>query len=230
MLNKYNRVARIYPAILCSIPIFVLNYFLLDAYTKGFVDSFVATEVVGGISFSLVLTYLLAQISRFIGKELFEYTHFKDELHMPTTNHLLHADSTYTATHKTTIHKKISDDFGVVLFAKEQEEKDVHGARKRIVESMSFVRAKVKDGRLVLNHNREYGFARNFIGGSVVAVMLSIANLFVFGCWVPNPVAYYISLFLAIIYLFAIMFSGQIMKRYGIRYAKVLIQEYLSAA
>ena len=227
MLNNYNRIARLYPAILCSIPIFAFNYFLLNVHTAEFFGSLEGVKWTGGITISIVLTFLLAQASRFIGKELFEKTHFNDELHMPTTELLLHSDSTYSIDHKGKLHAKILSDFGIRIFSPTQEVNDITGARKAIVESTGMIRGMVKDGRLILQHNREYGFVRNLIGGSVIAVFVSIVDLFIFGHFFPNMLAYYISLFLAIAYTLIMIIGKPLMSRYGRLYAKVLVQEYL---
>lgn len=227
MLNNYSRVARLYPAVLCSIPIFALNYFFLNVHTADFFGSLEGIKWAGGITISLVLTYLLAQVSRFIGKELFEKKHFNDELHMPTTELLLHSDSTYTVDLKGKLHAKIFSDFGIKIYSPDQEASNILGARKAIVESVGMIRAKVKDGRLILQHNREYGFVRNLIGGSIIAVFISILDLFIFGHFFQNMLAYYISLSLAVAYTFIVIIGKPLMSRYGRLYAKVLIQEYL---
>ena len=96
-----------------------------------------------------------------------------------------------------------------------------------LVDCVSLIRGKVKDGRLLLQHNIEYGFVRNLIGGSAVAVFLAIFNLIVFGYFLELLLPFYISLFLAITYLLIVMVGRKIIQSYGLRYAKILIQEYL---
>lgn len=225
--NKYNLVARFYPAILCSLPILVLNFFLLDSYTGEFFSAIEGYKWIGGITFSAILIYLLAQIGRFVGKEVFEKIHFSDELSMPTTQLLLHSDKTYSSEQKLNIHSKIANDFSMTVCTLEQESLDEIGARRIIVDCVSLIRGKVKDGRLILQHNIEYGFARNLIGGSAVAVFLSIFNLIVFGYFLEQFIPFYISLFLAITYLLVVIIGRRVIQRYGLRYAKILIQEYL---
>lgn len=192
-----------------------------------FLNSLFGLNWLGEITISAVLTYFLAEAGRFIAKELYEKIHFKDELYMPTTNFLLHSDPTYTSDHKNKIHSKIYADFGLQICSIREEESDNNKARKTIVECVSMIRGKVKDGRLLLKHNIGYGFARNLIGGSVIAVFVSIINLFVFGYFSLNLLAFWISLFLALVYLLIMLTGRSIISRYGVRYAKVLIQEYL---
>lgn len=227
MLDKYNRTARIYPAIICSVPIFILNYFLLNFYAADFFASVEGVKWVGGITLSVALTFLLAQAGRFIGKELFEKIHFKDELYIPTTEFLLHADTTYSPEHKCKVHAKVLSDFGIKIRSFEEENKDIVAARRIIVESVSMIRGKVKNGHLLFQHNIEYGFVRNLIGGSLLALYISIFNLYIFGFFFPNQLGFYLSLFTVFIYLFFVVIGRYLIGRYGARYAKILIQEYL---
>lgn len=227
MLNKYNITARIYPAIICSVPIFVLNYFLLSIHTADFLASVEGIKWVGGITLSVALTFLLAQAGRFVGKEIFEKIHFKDELYMPTTELLLHSDTTYSPEHKIKLHTKVLNDFGIQIRSFEQENQDIISARRIVVESVSMIRGKVKNGQLLLQHNIEYGFIRNLIGGSLLALYISILNLYIFGFFFPNRLGFYISLSVGLVYLFFVVVGRYLIGRYGFRYAKILIQEYL---
>ena len=226
-LNKYNLVARVYPAVLCSLPILALNFFLLNSYAGEFFSAVGGYKWLGGITFSMILIYLLAQIGRFIGKEVFEKIHFSDELNMPTTKLLLHSDKTYSSEQKLNIHSKIANDFNMTIYTPEQESLNQIHAQRLIVDCVSLIRGKVKDGHLILQHNIEYGFARNLIGGSVVAVFISIFNLIIFGYFLEQFLPFFISLFLAVIYLLIMAVSRKVIQQYGFRYAKILIQEYL---
>ena len=227
MFNKYNRIARIYPAVICSVPIFLLNYFFLRLYTADLLTSLEGVKWIGGITLSVALTFLLAQAGRFVGKELFEKIHFKDELYMPTTEFLLHSNNTYSPEHKNKVHTKILNDFGIQIYSYKQENQDNLSARRVIVESVSMIRGKVKKGRLLLQHNIEYGFIRNLVGGSLIALYISTANLYILGVLFPNRLGFYISLCITMIYLFFVVIGRYLMGKYGIRYAKILIQEYL---
>jgi len=227
MLSKYNITARIYPAIICSVPIFVLNYFLLNLYTADFLSSMEGVKWAGGITLSVALTFLLAQAGRFVGKEIFEKIYFRDELYMPTTELLLHSDTTYSPEHKIKVSTKVLNDFGIQICSFEQENQDIIFARRIIAESVSMIRGKVKNGRLLLQHNIEYGFIRNLIGGSLLALYISILNLYIFGFFFPNQLGFYLSLSVGSIYLFFVVVGRYLIARYGSRYAKILIQEYL---
>lgn len=227
MLDKYSRVARMYPAILCSLPFFILNYFLLADYAGGVLSSFMAIKWAGGITMSLACAYLVSQMGRFIGKECYEKNIFGDELHMPTTNLLMHSDPTFSPEFKSKIHSKITEDFDLQVCTIAEEEKNETQTRKRIVECVGLIRSKVKDGRLVLQHNTEYGFVRNLVGGSTIAALISVVNVVIFVYFHPDSVALTLSIVLAVIYLFIASLGKYLIRRYGYRYSKVLIQEYV---
>ena len=68
LFDEYNRKARIYPALLTALPIFLVKHYIIDQYF-----SFSLTQVIlGDISMLAVLVYLFSQINRFISKILFE--------------------------------------------------------------------------------------------------------------------------------------------------------------
>ncbi|MCF7864947.1 MAG: hypothetical protein K9M11_00375 [Candidatus Pacebacteria bacterium] len=225
--NKYNLVARVYPAVLCSLPILVLNYFLLESYLGNFFTTVEGYKLAGGVTLSVVLVYFFAHVGRFVGKEVFEKIHFRDEVDMPTTRVFMHSDKTYTSEQKAILYSKVSSEFGITLCTIQEEIDNEERARRLIVDCALLIRGRVKDGRLLLQHNIEYGFARNLLGGATVAVFISVVNLLLFGYFVPEPVAYYLSLTLAFMYMLVMMVGRRVIDRYGYRYAKILIQEYL---
>jgi len=87
------------------------------------------------------------------------------------------------------------------------------------------IRQKVKDGRLLLNHNIEYGFARNLVGGSIIGFAMSLFDIFYF-CDKSN-VLFYISIVLTMLFLSIFLLRKILMHNLGNQYAKRLFQEYL---
>ena len=49
--------------------------------------------------------------------------------------------------------------------------------RKQVVTAVSQIRNSLRENKLLLQHNIEYGFFRNFLGGSLIAIVFSIAIL-----------------------------------------------------
>jgi hypothetical protein len=225
--NRYYIWARLVPTILCSSPIFLFQYYYSNKYLADLSTAIFNAWFVGPITLPIALIYFLVQVNRFVGKEVFERTRFKKELYMPTTNFLLHADAQYTTAYKKNIYARISHDFNIRLASPRQEQEDEVSARKKIVEAVSLMRTKTQGRPLLLQHNIEYGFARNMIGGSLVALLLCLFDtaFFKFVAHVNSAVLF--SLVLAGIYLIPVLLASLLMERYGELYAKFLIQEYM---
>jgi hypothetical protein len=90
---------------------------------------------------------------------------------------------------------------------------------------VSLIRDKVKDGRLLLQHNIEYGFVRNLIGGAVIVFPLTALSAPFF--YFSHPIIFWTFLVMSAGFLTLIVFSRRILEIYGVAYAKVLIQEYM---
>jgi hypothetical protein len=146
---------------------------------------------------------------------------------MPTTNFLLHADSHYTPGYKKNIYARIREDFGIRLATPRQEQEDEVSARKRIAEAVSLIRTKTRGRELLLQHNIEYGFARNLIGGSLLAFLLCLFDAAFLRYVAHTDQAVAVSLVLAGVYLLPVLLAKPIMLRYGELYANLLIQEYV---
>lgn len=224
--DKYTLTARLYPAIICLLPflLFTINC-NIQALNRIF-HNLLGVKVIGNITISIVLLYLLMQINRFLGKFLFEKLIFKDELNMPTTRFLLYSDSEFSDQYKDKIRRKVSTDFQVNLPNREDELSDDTDCRKRIIESVGLIRNKVKDGNLLLQHNMEYGFARNLIGGSLLALCISGLDILYF-LKIGNIIVEYLSIALTVFFILCLILSRTIINHLGKVYAKRLFQEYL---
>lgn len=185
-------------------------------------------KILGHVSSSIVFTYLFMQICRFVSKKFYQDKFFKDELQMPTTNYLMWSNDKYSRGYKQQVHEKIKTDFGIVLSTQKEEANNELDARKRIVEAVGHIRNRVKDGYLLLQHNIEYGFMRNFIGGSTVALILCLFNILFFCAYEKNSTALVLSISLFVLYSIPVLFSKMIISYYGNNYAKRLIEEYMS--
>ncbi len=78
-----------------------------------------------------------------------------------------------------------------------------------------------------MQHNIEYGFARNMVGGSLLAVLLCLFDAAFLKYVAHDDSAVPVSLVLAGIYLVPVLLAKPILERYGQLYAKVLIQEFM---
>ncbi|MCL5406734.1 MAG: hypothetical protein M1398_08485 [Deltaproteobacteria bacterium] len=226
--DKYDREARILPAILASLPFFILYFFFLNIYIGDFLRLIFRVQFIGDITIGVAFLFLLVLVGRSISKDIFESVWFKsDETRMPSADFLLHTDKEYSSTFKGQIYQKIKNDFQIEILSAEQEQQDEEGARKVIAESVALIRHRLKDGRLLLKRNIEYGFFRNFIGCSVVAEVISLINVAVFSVLAPNTTALILSIIMAVFYALPIALSKKLMHGHGKRYARTLFQEYM---
>ena len=212
-----------YPALINAIPAIVLVYFLNDTPMADIVKYLMTLTV----SAAIVWTYTVA--NQLVGRDIFERRYFKDKLHMPTTNFLLSNDRNLSTNMKQKIKKKVKTDFGINLPTSADEARDMDDSRKQIDFAVSQIRNKMRGNSMLLQHNYEYGFVRNFIGGSVFAFCICLAGLFVFHSIKPNKWVFYIYLILGALHISVICLSKWLINRYGSTYARVLFEQYLQA-
>ena len=147
---------------------------------------------------------------------------------MPTTNFLLYQNKELSSEYKDKVRQRIQRDFNIQLLSRQEEESNVSEARQLIVEAVGLVRNKVGDGRLLLQHNIEYGFLRNLIGGAIIGSIGSAAALLFYLKYYPSIVFWSISLTSLIFFISLLLGSKVLMNRYGELYTKRLFQEYLT--
>ncbi len=222
MFNQYNLKARIFPTIICAIPILLFQYFFLSEKISIFLTFLGNLKFAGDFTISIVILYFVSQINRLFSKTFFE----KKEIYMPTTDFLLISNSEYSNEYKVKIYEKLEKDFGLKLPIEKEQKKNEIYSRKRISEIMSLARKKVGSGKLLLQHNIEYGFWRNLIGGTIFAVLFSGITTY-FSYSESNKTLLFVSIILLIIYLLILIFNKFIIGRFGKMYARVLIQEYM---
>ncbi|MFA4922834.1 MAG: hypothetical protein WC557_01430 [Ignavibacteriaceae bacterium] len=227
-LDSYNLFARAFPAILCGIPFFILYFFLLRPIMGEFWSTLFNLKIISDITFSAVLLFFLLELNRIISKELFENKIYRNGLTFPTTNFLLHQNQQFSEEYLQKIHKKIKSDFGITIPNRHKEIKNEYKSRKQIVEAVNHMRIKVGKGKLLGQHNIEYGFFRNFAGGTLIATVASLFNIIIFRWIYFNNQVFLLSFAFLIVYLFLSLFSKKIINITGQNYARVLIQEYMS--
>ena len=228
IFNAYVLKARIMPTILIAIPILVFIYFFANQELNGFIDGVLKSKLMFNIPIFIVILFCMSEGCRLLGKNWFERRYFRQEKQMPTTTFLLYSNNHYSEEYKDKVREKILHDFKIPLLTKEQERIDIDGAYRRIIEVMALIRHKLHTNKFLLQHNIEYGFFRNLIGGSPIGVLLSAFNILFFSLYVHIPMPVYISIITLVLYFFAIFLSKVIMKFYGNNYANILFREYMS--
>lgn len=225
--TQYTIVARLFPALIATLPIVVLYYFYLSTLLSGFVQTIILLRLAGEFSIGAALIYLYSQLNRFTGK-LIEDRIFCDEENMPTTQLLLCSSMKYSAQYKELLNKKVKKDFGLNFFTASEEANNDVGAKQRIVEIISLIRDKARRSELVLQHNYEYGFIRNLVGGAIFGFLTSLINVYIFSKIFLSSTALNLSIATAVFYLLLLFLGVPLIKYAGNKYAKVLIQSYMS--
>lgn len=113
---------------------------------------------------SLVFIFILGMMGRSLGKYIFEDVLYSNGERLPTAELLSWENTELSSDYKDKIRQKIKTDFNIVLLSKSKAANNPDEARKRIKGAVGQIRNKVKDGRLLLDRNIEYGFWRNLIG------------------------------------------------------------------
>jgi len=226
--SKYTITARFFPAIITSLPLVILSGFIIGEDYIELFKNLKYLKIAGLATTPVILFYLFAQINRFIAKEYFQKKYFKGEIEMPTTMFLLNSNNQLSHEYKESIKNKIEQEFNLVLPTQQEENANIENSKLRISESIGLVRNKVGAGNLLLQHNIEYGFIRNLIGGSPISFISSLLNIIIFSCFIDSRPAMITSVVLAVFYLTFILLSKFLINRYGEIYAKRLSQEYMT--
>ncbi len=226
--NNYYFKARLFPTVLTGIPAIILYYrFVANIYHDKLENIYNGLPIITDIFFSSAIIYLLVQINRFISKEIFQKLYFKDEINMPTTNLLLKSNNELETSIKQKIEVKIKNMFDIELLSQRDEEKDKERARKLISTTVSQIRNVLRNNSLLLQHNVEYGFFRNLIGGSFIAFIISLI-IVATSQYSADITIRNLGCILACIYFLPILLSKFIINKYGEFYAKILYEQFLT--
>ena len=222
IFSEYGRKARLFPALLSSFPFIVIKHFAIDPYVGSSTIGQLFSGIAGDVTIGIVLIYLLSQINRLVSKIFFE-----NKTKFPSTIMLLPSNTSFSMNYRKKLEEKISTDFQLAVPTLSDENSDFGNTQIRIQEIVSLIINKVGKGKLLLQHNIEYGFMRNLIGGAVVSLIISIISMNMFHFAIYNKVAFNISLILSFCYLLPILFSKIILSHYSKEYARILFREYI---
>lgn len=227
-VNTYYFKARPFPTIITSIPPLVfVTQVLNPLYGESLKKVYDILPMLTSLGIYAGLVFLSVQINRFVSKEIFQRFFFKEDINMPTTNYLLWSNVFFAVDTKKAINEKILSSFNIILLNPAEEQQDNLRARNLIVHAVSQIKNKLRDNAILFQHNIEYGFIRNLIGGSLIAIIFSIAiiiNALIYGDGTLRNTG----VILLIIYSLPIIFSKLFITRYGRYYAKVLYEQFMS--
>lgn len=172
LMDTYDRKARLYPATLALIPLFIVavgHYGVILPIEKGLLS---LVALFGTL-------YLLVSMSRELGKRK-ENDLYKDWDGKPTTQLLRHRDTTIDPVTKARYHAFLSAQLRI-KFPSASDERDNPISADHIYESgIKWLLDQTRDRKkfnLLFNENIAYGFRRNCLGIKPLAITIAIGSL-----------------------------------------------------
>lgn len=227
-VSSYYLKARLFPTVLTSIPMLVfITQVINPLYGESLKKVYDILPLLTNLGIYAGLVFLSVQVNRFVSKEIFQQFFFKEDINMPTTNFLLWNNVFFAADTKRAIREKILTSFNIKLLAPLEEQQDDLRARSMIVHAVSQIKNKLRDNAVLFQHNIEYGFIRNLIGGSLIATLFSVI-IFIYALVQKDKVLMNTGVILLFVYSLPVAFSKLFIKRYGRYYGKVLYEQFMS--
>ena len=221
--DQYTLNARIYPAVLCVIPIIIMVLVIDDPILSKLLSDVIAIQIIGKFGICVAAFFLLMQLVRTLGKDLFERLIFSDELYFPTTEYLMPHCTELSEEFKVRIAAKAMELFRLELPTEELCKDNESVARRQARDVVASIRGAVGKPSLLLQRNWEYGFYRNLAGGSPISLVASIVGAY----WNANSTVGYVFIVLAITYLLIIILSRWLLRRTAGHYAQQLFYAFL---
>lgn len=234
-MKDYELHARKYPAIVAMlIPAALTSYLLLNNFPNIIgIGNIIIESLAYFVPIAIIygaIGFFARSLFRDASKMIFQFPMFKeDETDMPTTRLLLWNDSKSLSKNEIEIiAKKVEDDFGIRLLSQEETITNPLDAKKTIVSAVGKIREVTRDNPNLLNYNIDFGFCRNYLGGSVYS-LLAILILAIIGT-LTNTADWRILLLAAGLQIVLSIIMYLTLNYKGYTYARALYNAYLSGA
>lgn len=226
--DRYIIVAQFFPALITSLPLIILTFFLIeDPQTERLVDYVLNIKFVAEATITIAILFLFSQLIRITSK-YFQNKYFIHSKGFPTTYLLTYADNTFSSSLKDSFRTKVEDKFSLKLLDASKEAANQDEANKLIDESIRQMIVTLSDNKLLQWHNVWYGFIRNIVGGVVFGLFFGILGI-IFGILLLHEyLLVYVSLSLCVIYLVIFIFRKPLITQVAEDYAKKLIAEFMT--
>lgn len=188
MMDKYIKIARVYPAVLGILPTCILLAMCMGEWFPQYQAlvgnvKWVLCMVGGTVLVSMAVGYLVRELFKETSKWLFQYRLFKkDETEMPSTKMLLWQNAAISPAYHKVIAAKIKATFGIKLLTQEEEIADPCMAKRMIAEAVNQIRQYCRGDEILRQYNIEFGFCRNYLGAGVWSILfiiiMGVANIF----------------------------------------------------
>lgn len=225
--DSYSLYARVFPALISALPLFVLWYFISAlGDLSGLMSYILSLKFLGTVTFGVVFLYFYAQLIRTVSKFL-EKRYFLEEKGFPTTYLMLYRDSTYSRNYKDAYRARAEIAFGIALPTDEDENEDIEETTRRLHEITKHLILQLGPSHLVLKHNVWYGFFRNLVGGALFASLFCILNIYLGAVTLGNTTLWATSVVLLLCFGFVLLWRKPILVQHAEAYAKQLISEFM---
>jgi hypothetical protein len=223
--DTYTIYARIIPAVVTLLPVFVLWYSLAqDPTLVGLGRYVLGVRVLGSATVGAVLLYVFAHIVRQAGLWL-ERRYFHQEAGFPTT-YLLQRGETFSDAFLTRYRERVHEDFGIALL---EAAADRTEAKRRLDDAARLVLKRAGNAPLVQKHNTWYGLYRNLVGGAYWGSALAVVNVVLSLAWLRDPLLLLSSAGLGIVFLLIMLRGRALITRHGEAFARQLLSEYVAS-
>lgn len=172
--DPYTRIARLYPALICLLPLVVCLYAL-------FPEQFVKWKALVGVLVSMGALSLLAQLARDRGKKL-EAGLFDDWGGMPSVAILRYSNNVVENLTKARCHNKLAELTGISAPTQEMEQQTPSEADKIYLAWSNYIRANTRDTNkfgLLFKENINYGFRRNVLGLKPICISFGLLSFII---------------------------------------------------
>lgn len=224
-MDEYTLKARLAPTALAAPPLLLLGDSLFNVQVSQWLDSSTMTWLFGKGVASAALVFLMMQVNRLIGLEIFQRWISQDELNFPTSRWLVATNSEMSVAQRLNINQKIQRDFQVSLLPASMG--DTPQVRRHNADIVGRIRQFVGSPPKLLQFNIEYGFFRNLIGASIPVLATGLATAYLYTDSLLPVWAYQLTLAYSVVAGLLICFARPLIERLGIQYARVLFQTYL---
>lgn len=176
-MDTYTKHANVYPSIFAMLlPTLLTVYYFYVPLTAA-VPLWSKAIRIFTLLIPIALVYgaigfFMREVFRSTSKWLFQFSLYgKRGTEMPTTKMLMWSDDTIDRRTKQHIRELIKTRYDINLYGDEDEKKDPASASKAITNAIGVMRSRVKTDSILLQYNYRYGFARNYLGASVWAII-----------------------------------------------------------
>lgn len=170
--SEYTLKARFLPACIAGLPLLALigSYFDWNA--------FLISNVIVGVLVGFLLIFLLSNFARYMGKKI-EKKSLVDWGVLPTTELMRHRNNSLDNVKKNKIHEILTEKSPFTMPSPQAEATDPNMADSVYSETITWLIAKTRDEKILLNENITYGFIRNSLGLKWIALSISLISLVV---------------------------------------------------